>query len=276
MTSNPTLDSSPSQQTFHEFSIPRLQPAAPKAAPANPQQTHQWSNTASTSAPPTTHTSMVQSSPTFVAPKPVLPKLSASTNEILARVNLSNGKGTTPGWEAAREQVLSQMLTSHNMPASAALLVSPNRGRGAKGTSPAARGTIRVENTDTKPIGGPTFTPSNTTPNGRPRGRGRGSSRARGGARGGKRKRAGSSEDGDVRPPPLHPHHSNLRRPPLTHPLNRTRPHQKPTPHIPPNRAPAAVFSNPHPLRPLFRTPTPLPHAVAADALAKRAFAEIV
>ncbi len=202
MTSNPTMEISSSQQTSHKSPFPRLQPAPPTSAPTNPQQTHQWPDTASTYSPSSTQTSLLQPSSTFVAPQPVLPRLSASTNEILARVNLSNGKGTTPGWEAARERVLSQMLTSHNMPASVASMVGQRGGRGGKGTSPAAKGTIRVGNTDKKVIVTPTFTPLNTTPDGRPRGRGRGSSRARGGGRGGKRKRAGSSDDGDVRPLP--------------------------------------------------------------------------
>ncbi|KAI9821391.1 MAG: hypothetical protein M1832_003398 [Thelocarpon impressellum] len=60
------------------------------------------------------------------------PQLSASTEEILKRVNAQGG--ANPGWEAAREQVLQRMVTSADLPAEApeGETPSPGRGRGAE------------------------------------------------------------------------------------------------------------------------------------------------
>lgn len=68
-----------------------------------------------------------------------------------------------------------------------------------KGTSPAARGTIRVESIDVKPIGelGSAVSDAATTLRAS-RGRGRGRGRGRAGGRGGKRKRSGSEDEDDV------------------------------------------------------------------------------
>ncbi|KAI9810910.1 MAG: hypothetical protein M1827_005769 [Pycnora praestabilis] len=122
---------------------------------------------------------------------PNFPQFSASTTEILKRMNATNGGGT-PDWEAAREQVLKRMVTTQNMPVASPPTSGTGTGRrggrgAAKVGSPAVGGTIRVDNG---------IEPHLT---GRGRGRGRGGTRGRAsGGRGGKRKRVKvESEESD-------------------------------------------------------------------------------
>ncbi|KZF19717.1 hypothetical protein L228DRAFT_285654 [Xylona heveae TC161] len=132
------------------------------------------------------------------------PQLSASTTEILKR--MKENPAAMQGWEAAREQVLKRMVTSHNMPTPPLNTSSRGgrgRGRGRSTGSPAARGTIKVETpTSVKLSESTTVTPSSAG-RGRGRGRGGGSSASRGSGarrRGAKRKSAphdsGNDSDG--------------------------------------------------------------------------------
>jgi len=193
MSSDPSRHTPTLLKPYHHDPIPQLQP---RSGSSILRQKHQSSNLAFSSSPLRAAALPSSSLPqTFIAPNSVIPQLSAATNEILARVNSSNVKGTAPGWEAAREQVLSQMVTSHNMPTPAPSTFGRKRGRGTKGASPAARGTIRVETRDIKLGGelGPA-TPGHASSRGA-RGRGGGRGRGRGAGRGGKRKRPGSEDD---------------------------------------------------------------------------------
>ncbi|MCJ1304376.1 hypothetical protein MMC08_007188, partial [Hypocenomyce scalaris] len=165
----------------------------------------------SISAPgPTTTVSTSNSTPTFTPPS--FAALSASTTALLARVD---NTAISAGWEAAREQILSQMTTSRDLGVGSGSPTATNitggrRGRGVKAnrvTSPAARGTIKVERVGKRGGGGGDevvvkIEPGSTPVPGRSRGRGRGRSggRPRGsgrGGRGGKRKRSDSDAEDD-------------------------------------------------------------------------------
>ncbi|KAK5256595.1 hypothetical protein LTR16_002906, partial [Cryomyces antarcticus] len=69
-----------------------------------------------------------------------VPQFSASTEEILKRVNANATANVgTQGWEAAREQVLKSMRTSNSMPTPPPIPSTSKRGRGgSKIASPAA------------------------------------------------------------------------------------------------------------------------------------------
>ncbi|KAF2432684.1 hypothetical protein EJ08DRAFT_647786 [Tothia fuscella] len=142
--------------------------------------------------------------PTFAPPPPsngngnsmqsgmlVFPAYSSTTAELLARAraNAATQPGT-PGYEAAREQVLKGMVTSDRLPVPSAAPVSGRgrgrgRGRGAAGArSPAEAGTSSTPGSVSTPV-----SERGKGKVGRPRGRGRG-----GGGRGGKRKRSESVE----------------------------------------------------------------------------------
>lgn len=128
------------------------------------------------------------------------PQVSAQTESILKRINdnAANAAATgTPGWEAAREQVMRDMQTSDKFPTP-----TPPRETGA--TQAAAQGGTANGGQITFKMEGDAIqvTPTST---GRGRGGGRPRGRGRGGGRGGKRKRGtGSdieSEDSEVYSP---------------------------------------------------------------------------
>lgn len=170
-------------------------PPAPTTNAANPQS----------QSPPPTNTS--GGSTPFQ-----IPQFSASTEEILKRVSANNfvvPAAGTPGWEAARQQVLKSMVTSDKIltpppqdvpatarAASAKVGAVPTNGHGVGlRNSSVASG---ASSGGSLPKDGSGASGAHIeTPRGRGRGRGRGSGRGRGrgGGRGGKRKR--NSEDGD-------------------------------------------------------------------------------
>lgn len=120
------------------------------------------------------------------------PQLSAQTEEILKRINSNAATAAatgTPGWEAAKEQIMRDMATSDKIPTpelSREASVPKRGGRGSKRQSADGDSSVVKMEVDT-----PSATP------GRGRGRGRPSGRGRGGGRGGKRKREDRDDDGD-------------------------------------------------------------------------------
>ncbi|KAL2358680.1 hypothetical protein BJ546DRAFT_946182 [Cryomyces antarcticus] len=138
-----------------------------------------------------------------------VPQFSASTEEILKRVNANATANVgTQGWEAAREQVLKSMRTSNSMPTPPPIPSTSKRGRGgSKIASPAAPAPAAVAAATAAVEVGPAVT-ANVTPapaiartTGSVRGRGSGRGRGRGGGGGGKRKRAESADsdnDSDI------------------------------------------------------------------------------
>ena len=132
--------------------------------------------------------------PTHPAFEP--PQFSAQTEEILKRINTNAAiaaKAGTPGWEAAREQVMREMATSDKIstPEPVNGISTSRRGRGGRRTASVVNpNPDLIVDGDTS-----SATPGST---GRGRGRGRPSGRGRGGGRGGKRKREDKEEgDGD-------------------------------------------------------------------------------
>lgn len=121
---------------------------------------------------------------------------SATTEEILKRVSANAAaRQGTPGWEAAREQVLKSMVTSDSITVTPPSALANKRGRGRGGAKAGtAAGTTRSENAAT---GTPATASTSSPATGRGRGGGRG--RGRGGGRGGKRKREDSAEESEVR-----------------------------------------------------------------------------
>lgn len=128
-----------------------------------------------------------------------IPAFSPATTEILKRVSansLAAATNGTPGWEAAREQVLKSMVTSDKFPTPPPPQSTGKRGgRAGKAVSPFGNGgameaatpeTSLVQDTQTEQSTPVTGT-GRGRGGGRPRGSGRG--RGRGGGRGGKRKR---------------------------------------------------------------------------------------
>ena len=123
------------------------------------------------------------------------PQFSAQTESILKRINANAANAAaagTPGWEAAREQVMRDMATSDKFPTP-----TPPRetdglireGKGAKRASFTGEGdqtVVKMEGNQTQ------VTPGSS---GRGRGGGRPRGRGRGGGRGGKRKREDRSDD---------------------------------------------------------------------------------
>ena len=141
-----------------------------------------------------------------LAPSFQTPRISAQTESILKRINVNAANAAaagTPGWEAAREQIMKDMATSDKFP-------TPTPPRETEGSVPKqsqasslGRGGKRASfvvdvnatgNHAAMKMGGET---PQTTPatSGRGRGGGRPRGRGRGGGRGGKRKREERSED---------------------------------------------------------------------------------
>ncbi|KAK0662448.1 SWM histone demethylase complex subunit phf1 [Lasiodiplodia hormozganensis] len=125
---------------------------------------------------------------------------SASTEEILRRVsaNASAHVGT-PGYEAAREQVLKSMVTSDKIPTPPPMSTAKRGSRGAPRTALANSSTPRPESA--AGAGESSATPASAASATSARGRGSGRGRGRGGSRGGKRKRADtpdSEDDSDI------------------------------------------------------------------------------
>jgi hypothetical protein len=132
----------------------------------------------------------------FIAPQAQQnPGFSAQTAAILARAkaNIAAHSAGTASYEAAREQLMKNMVTSDQLPVPAAGS-TPKRGRGGRGRGRGA-GAAR------SPAGGDGSTPGSTSTPASERGRGkvgRPRGRGRGGGRGGKRKRSESAELSDV------------------------------------------------------------------------------
>lgn len=121
---------------------------------------------------------------------PAFHQFSASTEEIIKRVSANaSARAGTPGYQAAREQVLQKIVTSDKFPPSSPMAGGRGRGRGGgkSGTPTGSR----------SEVGGDTTTPGATSTPLSGRGRGGGRGRGRGGGRGGKRKRA-DSDDSEV------------------------------------------------------------------------------
>ncbi|KIW08140.1 hypothetical protein, variant [Verruconis gallopava] len=150
--------------------------AIPVTSSTTPALTPTTTKTGNGSAPTTSTSSM----PTF-------PTLSASTAELLARARASVAGSGTPGYEAAREQLMKSMVMSDKLPIPTTSTL-PKRGRGGK----KARGADGRSPSESTP--GSVATPTSERGRGKTaRGRGRG----RGGGRGGKRKRSESLESDD-------------------------------------------------------------------------------
>ncbi|OJD39808.1 phd finger containing protein phf1 [Diplodia corticola] len=190
---------------------------APANAPAHPNN----GQTASASSRPWPAATSPASSTTLHSLKPTavpsatstaassaspggLPRIpsgfSASTEEILRRVsaNASAHVGT-PGYEAAREQVLKSMVTSDKIPTPPPMAATKRGARGASKTALASSSTPRPESA--AGAGESSATPASVASATSARGRGSGRGRGRGGSRGGKRKRADtpdSEDDSDI------------------------------------------------------------------------------
>ncbi|PVI07364.1 hypothetical protein DM02DRAFT_608902 [Periconia macrospinosa] len=122
---------------------------------------------------------------------PGFPQFSATTAEILKRLQASNSNATgTPAFEAKRAEVLQSYVTSDKLPTPPPVANSNRRGRGGRIATP-------------KMVNSAAGSTNSTPASGRGRGSGRGSGRGRGrgsgrgGGRGGKRKRAESVESDD-------------------------------------------------------------------------------
>ncbi|KAI9678772.1 MAG: hypothetical protein M1817_005829 [Caeruleum heppii] len=155
------------------------------------------------------------SSSSSSAPPTSFPQLSATTEEILKRMNMNpnavnpatstaaggtlagSPTGNNPAWEAAREQVLKRMVTSADLPSPAPGAGTPKRGRGGRGGgrgrgSPAGAGRRNTEGA------AGTGSPAGTTPtSGRGSRGGRGRGRGSRGGRGGRAKRLKREDDDD-------------------------------------------------------------------------------
>ncbi|KAF2501809.1 hypothetical protein BU16DRAFT_556281 [Lophium mytilinum] len=125
---------------------------------------------------------------------PAFHQFSASTEEIIKRVSANaSARAGTPGYQAAREQVLQKIVTSDKFPPPSPMSGASKRGRGGakSGTPTGLKGEVGASSVTPQPISTPI--------SGRGRGGGRG--RGRGGGRGGKRKRAESDDsenDSDI------------------------------------------------------------------------------
>lgn len=163
---------------------------------------------------------------------------SAQTESILKRINdnAANAAATgTPGWEAAKEQIMKDMATSDKFPTPTppSGTITPTRGgRGGRGKGSVVHGSggeVKIEGDG----------PQSATPRGRGRG-GRPRGRGRGGGRGGKRKREdgsdGESDDSEVYSPVITTTKSG-------------RNVQKPTSFVPPPPSPTSTTKKKRPYR---------------------------
>ena len=172
------------------------------------------------------------------------PQISAQTESVLKRINASAANAAaagTPGWEAAREQIMKDMATSDKFPTP-----TPPRGTGVlklgvsgeKRASSGGDGSAAGDEIALKMEG----EPSQTTPSssGRGRGGGRPRGRGRGGGRGGKRKREergdDDSEDSEIYTP-------------LATTTKSGRSIQKPTSFVPPPPSPTTTNKRKRPYR---------------------------
>lgn len=167
-----------------------------------PAATTQTTTTTTPLAPlkPATTASTAPANPSSTSPIgiPQIPTgFSASTEEILRRVsaNASAHVGT-PGYEAAREQVLKSMVTSDKMPTPPPMLSTKRGARGGSRAGLASSSTPRPESA--AGAGESSATPASAASVTSARGRGNGRGRGRGGSRGGKRKRAADTPDSEV------------------------------------------------------------------------------
>ena len=175
------------------------------------------------SAPPSTSNNMTTSSlsdvPMTDSPEPAVQapgpndsvpsssQLSAQTEQVLKRINLNAANAAaagTPGWEAAKEQIMKDMATSDKFPTPTPpreASAPTRRGRGGRKASSARNGNMAADEITVKTASDLT----STTPAKRGRGGGRPRGRGRGGGRGGKRKREdadeGDSDDSEVYTP---------------------------------------------------------------------------
>lgn len=155
------------------------------------------------------HQDPVQATPTSFSTPPLpnnpslapqaqqAPAFSAQTAAILARAkaNIAAHSAGTASYEAAREQLMKNMVTSDQLPVPAAGS-TPKRGRGGRGRGRGGAAARSPAGDGSTP--GSTSTPASERGRGkvgRPRGRGRG------GGRGGKRKRSESAELSEVSKP---------------------------------------------------------------------------
>ena len=122
------------------------------------------------------------------------PQFSAQTESILKRINANAANAAaagTPGWEAAREQVMRDMATSDKFPTPTPPRESSGLGRGGMETQ-----SSNMSGNGEQAVFKLEGEPHQTTPGSRGRGRGgRPRGRGRGGGRGGKRKREDKSEE---------------------------------------------------------------------------------
>ena len=168
------------------------------------------------------------------------PQFSAQTESILKRINTNAANAAaagTPGWEAAREQVLRDMQTSDKFPTptpprdTIPPAQSDTLGQNANSAVGDGQTTVKVEGDAAQ------VTPSSA---GRGRGGGRPRGRGRGGGRGGKRKREDRSDDESE--------DSEVYTPAVTM-TKSGRSVQKPTAFVPPPQSPTTSNKRKRPYR---------------------------
>ncbi|KAK3696165.1 hypothetical protein LTR37_018067 [Vermiconidia calcicola] len=172
------------------------------------------------------------------------PRLSEQTECILKRVNANAANAAavgTPGWEAAKEQVLRDMATSDKFPTPTPPRDTTTPKRGGRGGKRASF----VTDGDAMDVKAEGITPQPTPASrGRGRGGGRPRGRGRGGGRGGKRKREDRSDDDSE--------DSEVYSPVVTT-TKSGRSIQKPTSFVPPPQSPTTA--GPKRKRPYRRNP---------------------
>ena len=166
------------------------------------------------------------------------PQFSAQTESILKRINANAANAAaagTPGWEAAREQVIKDMATSDKFPTPTPPRDTGTPSRGGRGGKRASdTGSIEAKMEGEASQAAPGL-------GGRGRGGGRPRGRGRGGGRGGKRKREDRddddlSEDSEVYSPAVTMTKSG-------------RSVQKPTAFVPPPQSPTTTNKRKRPYR---------------------------
>ncbi|KAL8787114.1 MAG: hypothetical protein Q9195_007942, partial [Heterodermia aff. obscurata] len=203
--SSTTLSDPPPESPEHPTKKLRLSPPQSSAEFSNPSQPNRASSTTKRGSPP--RRGFFNSTPrTRIAPQPsatpslTVPSFSPPTNSLLARVaNTANPNSVpnTPAWEAARESVLGQMVTSQDIeiPATVPKAKAKPKTGGRRGRGGGRTTKVKAEPIDT-PIAldnsVPVATPSSK--------RGKGTGKGRGGTRGNRggrpRGRGGSTRGG--------------------------------------------------------------------------------